>query len=230
MVDSIGQQTPYYVRQAFGDQDRMAGSVAVWKNNGDAQNTPASSSSASLSLSEGQSSTSVTAPSLSFGEMLDVVNPLHHLPVVGSVYRELTGDNLSSVARVAGGTLYGGPLGGLTSIVSAAVEEHAGQDVASAMVDQASVVNRYKDAFADEPRMAGYRPIRQDEEVAHVIPQDKPIQTVAIDSAPMSQIVEDNDVFDRMNSEPIKAITQVHIEVAQATAQPRFRQQWNFNS
>jgi len=48
---------------------------------------------------------------LTFGDLIDVVNPLQHLPVVGNVYRWLTGDDLSPAARVAGGALYGGPIG-----------------------------------------------------------------------------------------------------------------------
>jgi hypothetical protein len=48
---------------------------------------------------------------LTFGDLIDVVNPLQHLPVLGNVYRWLTGDDLSPAARVAGGALYGGPIG-----------------------------------------------------------------------------------------------------------------------
>ncbi|MCF8470036.1 MAG: hypothetical protein K9G30_04575, partial [Parvibaculum sp.] len=44
-----------------------------------------------------------------------------HIPVVSEIYRGLTGDTISPQARVAGGTLYGGPLGLVASIVSLAV-------------------------------------------------------------------------------------------------------------
>ncbi|HEV7371081.1 MAG TPA: hypothetical protein VGO20_18420, partial [Arenibaculum sp.] len=49
--------------------------------------------------------------SLSFWDLLDVINPLQHIPVVGTIYRALTGDEISTPARVAGGTLYGGVVG-----------------------------------------------------------------------------------------------------------------------
>ena len=40
-----------------------------------------------------------------FLDLLDIVNPLHHLPVIGSVYRKITGDTLDPLPRVVGSTL-----------------------------------------------------------------------------------------------------------------------------
>ncbi len=60
---------------------------------------------------------------LSFGDLIDVINPLQHIPVVGNLYRGLTGDTISGPARVAGATLYGGPLGMLAGVVNAIVAE-----------------------------------------------------------------------------------------------------------
>jgi hypothetical protein len=38
---------------------------------------------------------------LTFEDVLDVINPLHHLPVVGFIYRSITGDTISPASRVA---------------------------------------------------------------------------------------------------------------------------------
>lgn len=65
----------------------------------------------------------------SFGDFLDVVNPLHHLPVVGAIYRSLTGDEIDPGAKVAGGTLYGGPIGLAAGVVNAMIEDHSGDDL-----------------------------------------------------------------------------------------------------
>ncbi|MEM7568235.1 MAG: hypothetical protein AAF337_00430 [Pseudomonadota bacterium] len=46
-----------------------------------------------------------------FGDFIDMINPLHHIPGVGQVYRAITGDTISDNARLAGGGLYAGPLG-----------------------------------------------------------------------------------------------------------------------
>lgn len=57
---------------------------------------------------------------LSFTSLLtDVVNPLQHIPVVGQIYRAISGDTIEPAAQVAGGALFGGPVGGLISMASA---------------------------------------------------------------------------------------------------------------
>jgi hypothetical protein len=61
--------------------------------------------------------------SLSFAEILAGLNPLHHLPVVGTIYREATGERINPAMRVLGGALLGGPLGMLSSLVMAAIDE-----------------------------------------------------------------------------------------------------------
>jgi hypothetical protein len=58
----------------------------------------------------------------SFGEFLSALNPLQHLPVVGTIYRAITGDTVQPAYRVLGGLLLGGPIGAVTSAVGAAVE------------------------------------------------------------------------------------------------------------
>jgi hypothetical protein len=64
-----------------------------------------------------------------FHHLLDVINPLQHIPVVSTVYRELSGDEIGAVPRVAGGTLFFGPLGTLSALANIAVEEQTGQDI-----------------------------------------------------------------------------------------------------
>lgn len=66
---------------------------------------------------------------VSFEDLLDSVNPLHHLPIIGPIYRAMTGDELAPAARMAGGTLYGGPIGFAAALANMAVEEATGQDI-----------------------------------------------------------------------------------------------------
>ncbi len=61
-------------------------------------------------------------------DVLDVVNPLQHLPVVGTVYRAVTGDKIGDVEKVAGDTLYGGPIGLVSSLANIAFEKITGKD------------------------------------------------------------------------------------------------------
>jgi hypothetical protein len=66
----------------------------------------------------------------SFKDMIDVVNPLQQLPIVGSIYRYLSGDSISAGARMAGGFLMGGPVGFVTAAINAGLEAATGGDVA----------------------------------------------------------------------------------------------------
>ncbi len=70
---------------------------------------------------------------LTFGDVLDVINPLQHIPVVSAIYRDLTGDTISPAARIAGGGLFGGIFGLFAAVANVAVEQQTGQDVGSHM-------------------------------------------------------------------------------------------------
>jgi hypothetical protein len=70
-----------------------------------------------------------TAQEASFDDLLDVVNPLHHIPVVSTVYRELSGDTIQGAARIMGGGLYGGIGGFAGALVNAVAEEATGRDL-----------------------------------------------------------------------------------------------------
>jgi hypothetical protein len=61
-----------------------------------------------------------------FDDLIDVVNPLQHLPVISAVYRELTGDAIGLGARIGGGYLYGGPIGAASAAAMAAFEAVSG--------------------------------------------------------------------------------------------------------
>ena len=66
---------------------------------------------------------------LTFDDFIDIINPLHHLPVIGTVYRKITGDELGSFSKILGGTLFLGPLGGISAVTNIIVNETTGKDV-----------------------------------------------------------------------------------------------------
>lgn len=70
----------------------------------------------------------------SFWDLLDVVNPLQHIPVVGNLYREATGDKIGVGARLVGGALLGGPVGFIASAIDCMVEESTGTDTGGHML------------------------------------------------------------------------------------------------
>ena len=72
---------------------------------------------------------------VTFSDFMDVVNPLQNIPVVSSYYRESTGDEASTMAKLAGGALYGGLFGVgaiagfAASLVNTILENQTGKDV-----------------------------------------------------------------------------------------------------
>lgn len=64
-----------------------------------------------------------------FNDLLDVINPLQHIPIVSTLYRDATGDEISGPARMAGGTLYGGPVGFVVSAFDTIMAAGSGKDM-----------------------------------------------------------------------------------------------------
>ncbi|MEJ0043742.1 MAG: hypothetical protein WDM81_16640 [Rhizomicrobium sp.] len=78
--------------------------------------------------------------SFSFDDVLDIVNPLQHIPVVGTLYRALSGDTIKTGPKIAGDTLYGGITGFASSIADTVFEKITGKNVGDtvlAMVEEA---------------------------------------------------------------------------------------------
>ena len=69
---------------------------------------------------------------LSFGDVLSVLNPLQYVPVVGTIYRAITGDTIPEPIRQFGSIivsgLMGGPVGIAISVLTTAAEEVTGID------------------------------------------------------------------------------------------------------
>ena len=147
--------------------DRMAGSMPVWKS------PPPKPDNTLIGKLETVAETNKTyrnermagtVPSadLSFSDMVDVMNPLQHIPVVSDMYRKLTGDEIAPAARIVGGTIYGGPIGAASSIANAVVAEHSGKDIGGHVISAFSPSKPAPKPFyrpEPETRMAGIVPV-----------------------------------------------------------------------
>jgi len=71
------------------------------------------------------------ADGFNFGDLIDLVNPLQHVPVLGNLYRRFTGDIAAPAIRVAGGALFGGPLGAAFAAASVMLKQIVNPDEAS---------------------------------------------------------------------------------------------------
>lgn len=74
----------------------------------------------------------------SFKDVLDSVNPLQQLPVVGSLYRSISGDSISTASQLAGGAIFGGPIGLALAAGGALFEAIIGGDPIEQAVSYAS--------------------------------------------------------------------------------------------
>ncbi len=134
-----------------------------------AQTGPAALPPAKLSKDEALSSTDEASDGgkefkafgedgLTFLDLVDIVNPLQHIPVISTVYREITDDTLDPAPRVMGDTLYMGPIGLAASVVNVLIEHNTGKDVGGHVVamfrDDAEPLNT-KTASTTAPAAAG---------------------------------------------------------------------------
>jgi len=77
--------------------------------------------------------------SFSVWDIIDAINPLQHIPIISTIYRKITGDEMGYASRIAGDTLYGGALGNMvSSLISAVanvfVDSTTGKDIGEHMI------------------------------------------------------------------------------------------------
>ena len=70
----------------------------------------------------------------SFHNLLDIVNPLEHLPIIGTIYRAITHTHIGVPERIAGDALYGGLWGAVSGVADAAFEAVTGKDFGSTVL------------------------------------------------------------------------------------------------
>jgi len=88
---------------------------------------------------------------ITFGDVLDVINPLQHIPIVSTIYRMATDDDIGVGPRLLGGALFGGPLGVLITGLTAILEDISGGSVEEHV---ASLWNNLTDESAAAPQIA----------------------------------------------------------------------------
>ncbi len=75
------------------------------------------------------------ADGFTFDDFIDMINPLHHIPLIGSLYRWASGDTISPGSAIIGAGLLGGPIGLIAGAIGAAVTEaNGGENMADAVV------------------------------------------------------------------------------------------------
>lgn len=94
---------------------------------------PKISRSARMACAEKATHVAYEDDTLSLGDLVDLLNPLQHIPLVGSLYRSITGDEIKPDVQVAGSLLFGVATGSVllsaaSGIASAAIEAQTGKE------------------------------------------------------------------------------------------------------
>lgn len=67
--------------------------------------------------------------SFGFGDIIDIINPLQHIPVVNHAYRSLTDDQIKPISEIVGGSIFGGATGGLTALANVLTKQATGKNI-----------------------------------------------------------------------------------------------------
>jgi len=128
---------------------------------------------------------------LSFADFLDIINPLQHIPIINTIYREITGDTISPLARMVGGGLFGGPIGLMASAFNNAVESQTGGDIGANLL--AAVTGQDLNATAASSSQLAAAPVAAEAAVATAVvpttgPMAVPTIAAASDATPQGMV------------------------------------------
>jgi hypothetical protein len=104
---------------------------------------------------------------LGWKDLLDLVNPLQHIPLVNVAYRHFTGDEPSGAAELLGALPFG-PLSALTAIADLAVRSTTGKDIGENVI--AMVTGDDKASPAANVAQAGGSSSSAGDQLAEVTP------------------------------------------------------------
>ena len=156
-------QTSSRVIFKMTQNDRTAGSIPSWqapKSSKDfiqsslsfADQSSIYQSNASLAY-QNPNDTGINKP-FGFSDFIDIVNPLHHIPLVNYAYREMTGDTIRRIGNIVGGAIFGGPVGAASGLVNTVIQEETGKDLGANVLALAKSgeMPRLKQSHAPAPK------------------------------------------------------------------------------
>ena len=114
---------------------------------------------------------------VSFLDFLDIINPLQHIPLVSTLYRKITGDEIDPASRLAGSALYGGPIGAVSSLIDVIVEFNTGKTIGEHALETTS---RGKTTLEDTPHMAERKEVENPLSTSSPIPRFLPTKEAPV--------------------------------------------------
>jgi hypothetical protein len=126
----------------------------------------------------------------SFDDVIDMINPLHHIPIIGTIYREMTGDQIKPVSRIVGDIAYGALSGsllisGIASVVSAAYEQQTGEEPTVQIADALFDLKKSKIPDTTPPTMLAQADTASASQAPapSAAPAPAPVQVASLDAA-----------------------------------------------
>lgn len=139
-----------------------------------------------------------------FRDIIDIINPLQHIPIVATLYRHMTGEKIGAIPRVIGGALWGRLGGFVSGLVNALVDWFTGEDIGDHI---------YSALFGDTNKSANETAVAQVPEPATVAPVALPAaqQTAAAPAEPLPERSFESDLTNQpvhsLNSKPSQPLS-----------------------
>ncbi|QJE74170.1 hypothetical protein HHL28_14735 [Aerophototrophica crusticola] len=121
---------------------------------------------------------------MSFWDLLDVVNPLQHIPLVNKAYQAITGDTIKPAAQMAGSALFFGPIGLAVAAADQALAHHTGNDAVGHLASVVGIDTRPGGRAAPDPA----------EDDPFTVTAPRPTQVAQADPAGLAQPIQARQV------------------------------------
>jgi hypothetical protein len=133
-------------------------------------------------------------------DVMEILNPLQHIPVVSMIYRHMTGDRIGPMERIAGDTLYGGVIGLASSVAEVAFEKLTGKDFGDTALAMLGVSQDKPTAVAANATAAQPTSSRvADSAPAQLIPISAKMSSSSTVRASAPSIIENSTLMDSLN-------------------------------
>lgn len=89
-------------------------------------------------------------------DLIDLINPLQHIPIVSTIYRAITGDTIAAGPQLIGGAAFGGVVGAAVASGEIMFQQAAGGDIGSTVAsafqgEDATTNTAARDAYDKAP-------------------------------------------------------------------------------
>jgi len=121
------------------------------------------------------------APTITWRDVADTLNPLTHIPFVSTVFNEMTGHTPAAAPQLVGGMLLGGPIGFLIGLANVVFEDQTGKGVGGTLLaaltgDESEPTTQLAAADAHE------QDAQPEQELASIAPMAAPVEMGVINA------------------------------------------------